>query len=199
MEEVTNITPEAPSFKRVLFSGENRSHVHAIRHESESVCRFEISPQYIRTSLNTFKRGYLYYSNQDEIIGFALWKEKQEKVYEMRKQSKTVRYMELLLICVGNEWKGFGSTILADCEEYGKENDIKYLVLFPANEELVPFYRKNGYNVVSACPLTLKMAKQLIKQPLNTRKTRRSRVIKEYFSKPLQNSFNYRNFVEYEV
>jgi phosphoheptose isomerase len=43
MEEVTNITSELPTYKRILFSGANRSHIQAIHHASDSTCRFEIS------------------------------------------------------------------------------------------------------------------------------------------------------------
>jgi GNAT superfamily N-acetyltransferase len=107
-----------------------------------------------------------------EVVGFTIWKEKQVQPIHSSVKNP-IHIIDLLLICSSNKSKGLGSIMMKDVELYGIRKHFEYIYLYPANEELVHFYNKNGYNIVAKFPDNLKMAKELFVKK-STRTTRRA-------------------------
>lgn len=175
LEDIQEI-PEGtllPTYRREFFSSKNREILNLVRKTSYEVCRFTISPDYVRTSLNKFKGGYMYYTDTMEVVGFTLWKENQTQPIQSSIK-KPIQYIELLLICSSVKTKGLGATMMKDVERFGIQKKLDYIYLYPANDSLIDFYKKQGYKVISVFPENLKMAKEL-RTKESTQKTRRSR------------------------
>lgn len=170
--EINNIYPT--HLRRKLIHSSDRETISTIRAQSERICRNSINPEYIRSALNKFRYGFVYYDGM-HCVGFCIWKE-----YNSTIEKHVVRraYMNLLLICASPSNYKIGSMMLYDMDTYAHSQTMNYITLQPATPELIKFYEKAGYTyntITKACdkPIT----PFIILRPDNakTRKLRRQR------------------------
>jgi uncharacterized protein (UPF0297 family) len=178
MEEVDNIFPQ---IKRIFFNSSQRQYVNLIRQQSDEICRMKIRPEYIKTSFNNFKKGIIYQEN-NKIVGFVIWKDKTIIPKGSSVKNTIKKIMDILLICSNHTNISLARLIFSDLEEYCKENYIRCIRLYPANEKLRELYSLYGFESVSnKYTSDVDMCKHLgdISIPRNkTRKARRESIKK---------------------
>lgn len=182
LEEVSNIQNMPDPYSKQIFSSKNREIVTRIKRMGDKICRGYISDRYINRALNTFKYGLIYYKDS-EIMGFATWKEKKEipKNMNMGDNNPPIPYMELLLICTQTNDYQIAPKIMWDLDNYCISKGLKYIILEPANTDLIDIYNKYGFNITSTSRIKELHMRKLIK-PLQlpaikkTRKIRRNNI-----------------------
>ncbi len=187
MEEINSIPLFSPT--RIKISSKDWRSSKFLKTQAYGICRTEIPPSYIATTLNNFSYAYIYKNDAGEIIGFVIWKER----INNSKSSLGEKYIDLLLICAVRGLQ-FSPYMLHDLEIYAYQNNFTDIYLEPQNEKLIKHYIKFGYIIVAQKPKQL-MGKVIQPPKKNTssrRKTRkRGNVLTEYISqlpKNLQNS-----------
>ena len=148
-----NIYP-SDIIKYYILSSE-RSKIASLRKKADDTCRYKISPAYIHTAFNKFKKGYYYTNSSDEIIGFCLWKE----YNNIQKDGSIIKKLYIILVCADyNDYK-LGRKILYDIESYCIDNKISLITLEAANEELIKYYEYGGFKLINN--ITKEMMKEV--------------------------------------
>ena len=171
---MNNIYPD-DIIKHIIVSA-NRINIVALRKKADDTCRFKISPVYIHTAFNKFKKGYYYTNNSNEIIGFCLWKEYDN----IQKDGTTLKKLHIILVCADyNDYK-LGRKILYDIESYCVDNKIQLITLEAANDELVKYYQNGGFILINK--ITKEMIKEvkifkILKKNSKTRKLKHNEIL----------------------
>jgi len=158
-----------------------RKNIAVLRKKADDTCRYKISPAYIHTAFNRFKKGYYYTNNSNEIIGFCLWKE----YSNIQKDGSILKKMYIILICADyNDYK-LGRKILYDIESYCIDNKIPIITLEAANDELIKYYQHGGFVLINK--ITKEMMKEvkmlkIYKKNSKTRKVKRNLLNSEQIS-----------------
>ena len=204
IEPINNIYQQPDTFEKQLFHSSDRNIVKLLKNHATYTCRDLISEEYIKSAFNSFNRGYVY-KVDDIIVGFVIWNIKSHHKYSLKVNREgdnpIKKYLYILLICTDiNNYK-FGTQLLYDVEQFAIKHKIETVMLEPANNDLVIFYEKNGYNKTSILPTTI-MAKKIYITPIkSTRKTLRKSLISKFnqhLPVELQNDFNYNVLADLE-
>lgn len=177
LEEVVNIQNMPDPYAKQLFSSKNRDIVTRIKKMGDNICRGHISDRYINRALNTFKYGLIYYKDS-EIMGFAVWKEKIQIPSNMNKGDNypPIPYMELLLICTKPNDYQIAPKIMWDLDNYCVSRGFEYIILEPANTDLIDIYNKYGFKINTTSRVKgLHMIKS--SEPLKIPKVKKTRKI----------------------
>jgi hypothetical protein len=187
MEEVNNIYPP---ITKIQFDSSQRRYVSMIKSQSDDLCKFKIFPDYIKRAFNSFRRGIIYQENNNN-IGFVIWKEKQiiPKSNKVLKNTKKVLYV--LLICSNAKNVRLTRLIFYDLEEYCKDKGIEHIQLIPSNDKLEQLYEtygfiKNNNNIEGIMTKNVKLIK------IKRNKTRKHRT--NNYSKTKKYSMSFNNF-----
>jgi hypothetical protein len=70
-----NIYPN--NINKYFIKSSERNIIVSLRQKADDTCINLINPDYIHKSFNRFKKGFYYKDNNDELLGFVLWKETQ--------------------------------------------------------------------------------------------------------------------------
>jgi hypothetical protein len=135
--EVSNIYP-ANLIKRSIRADE-RSLISYLRTEAYSICRTEISYEYIKSVFNKFKHGFVYYKD-NKLIAFCIWKVRQY-IYLQH----NFKQLYIYLVCGRQLDYRVLPRILDDVVHYCRKNLIEYITLEPVNDVLKSYYLKNGF------------------------------------------------------
>lgn len=170
-----------PNLRRRFFDASERNYISELRSHADNICRMKIPPQYIRAVFNRFKRGICYYDNNNQIIGFAIWKlsslMSKSDPYTINKS------MYIYLICAKkNDDYMFGNIIFPDLDAYCNDNNVKVIELERADDGLQVYYEKYGFISSPIFPGSKLMTKSfniptVERKPYN-RTRRRSRFVK---------------------
>jgi hypothetical protein len=173
MEEIFNFPNMPDKTFRHFFKSSDRHIVKRVLESSLKTCRQSISEKYIKTSLNNFHKGIVYFG-EGEVKGFVVWKEKTSYIPNIlvNESSNTIRYMEVSLICSVPNNIGIGTRLLNDIDNYAIENKFEEITLTPANTSLIDFYRKKGYIINSTHLNKIKMNKKVL--PFIIKKTKKT-------------------------
>jgi hypothetical protein len=114
--------------------------IRQIRSEAYAVCRTKIPMEYITHSFNKFKNGFLYY-NENKLIAFCIWDIKDEYSLSIGKFKK----LHIYLICGKKLDYNLVPRILDDVVYLCRKENIQYITLEPANEELKEYYIRCGF------------------------------------------------------
>jgi hypothetical protein len=107
--------------------------------QATSICKHQLSEEYIHNSFKKFDGGYVYYDrDEDGILGFCLWK---------KYTNETMPRLHILLLCSKNANYSLGKTMLEDIEYYCLENKIPSITLNPATDDLYNYYKKYGFRM----------------------------------------------------
>lgn len=139
--EVSNIAPM--HLLRETISSSQRELVKVLKRISDSVCRNKIPADYINSSFNAFKQGFLYRAPSGAIEGFCIWKRHKETW--ITGESRVV--MHIYLICGRQPKSGFGNRLFSDIEEYCLKEQIDTVQLQPSNDRLRAYYASHGFVV----------------------------------------------------
>jgi hypothetical protein len=192
-----------------IYTAPNGLHRRTVRHghtslvkelyaHAQTVCRDQISDQYIADVLNpdkkNFSRGFAYFID-DEIIGFVVWSIKNyDKLNAGRihMSSRNIvtgpsKSLFIDLICAKQTGTTLGYTMLNDVENYCIDNAIPFMKLRPADDELIPYYEKYGFTLTSneyGNIMSKGMVKLIDKMPSNYKsgKTRKAGRIRPQIS-----------------
>lgn len=138
--EVSNIYPN--KLNRINLRANQRSLISYLRSEAYSICRTEISYDYIRSVFNKFKKGFVYYQG-NKPVAFCIWKVTDHPSIVDLKLS--YRSLYIYLICgIKADYK-FVPRILDDVVNYCRKNNIKYISLEPVNDKVKEYYIKCGF------------------------------------------------------
>ena len=171
IEPINNIYQQPDTFKRHFFHRSNGNITRIIKNHAYNICRNVIPQAYINNSINKFKYGYIY-KIKNEIIGFIIWKIINNNINEYKNQISYIdKELHIVLICTDSNNYRFGTQLLYDVEQFALLNGIKHITLNPANDDLITFYEKNGYRIVSEYPQKL-MLKNI--EIINIKKTRKT-------------------------
>jgi hypothetical protein len=149
--EVSNVYPN--DLIKTNLRANQRQLIAYLRYEAYSICRTVISPDYIRTSFNKFKRGIVYY--KDKIpIAFCIWNVKKHILF-----SGIFKELYIYLICGKQLDYKLVPRIIDDVVHFCRKNNIQYITLQPANDTLKSYYIKCGFkervNIVGSTILEL--------------------------------------------
>ena len=170
--QINNIYQQPDDFEKTLFHRSNRDIARIIKNHAYNICKNTIPQAYINNSINRFNRGYVYKVN-NLIIGFIIWEIKNKNINTYKNTNLyTGSELHILLICA-NTNNRFGTQLLYDVEEYALSQGINIITLIPANDELVKFYKKNGFKMVSQYPQPLMLKNIEVLKIKRTRKTLR--------------------------
>jgi hypothetical protein len=163
-----NIYPKDAT--KIFFTINDRTIIKSIKPFAFDTCRGKISEAYISKSFNRFKNGFLYKDEDDEIIGYCLWKEVNDTI---TKSTIPLKYLHILLVCaIDTDGLGLGRKILFDVEEYCIEKKIPSIRLEPANEKLEKYYESIGYiRVVNIPPFTMAKNINTVSLIINNKKS----------------------------
>lgn len=135
--EVSNIYPN--DLIKTNLRANQRQLIAHLRYEAYSIYRTVISPDYIRTSFNKFKRGFVYY--KDKIpIAFCIWKVKNNVRF-----SGIFKELYIYLVCGKQLDYKLVPRIMDDVVHFCRKNNIQYITLEPANDTLKSYYIKCGF------------------------------------------------------
>lgn len=174
MNTVENIFP---NIKKQLFHSSERAFIASLRRQSDLICRGNIPEGYIRKAFNEFKNGYAYYyPDQNDPIGFCLWKLKQSQSVT-KSNISPYTYMYIYLICAKPTNFKLARIMLHDAELFCQEKNIEYIQLQPANQKLQEHYELYGYLLTDSMNIIMtKNVKPIRLQRLST--TRRKHISK---------------------
>jgi hypothetical protein len=104
--------------------------------QANSICKDKLTDRYIHNAFSKYDSGYVYYdADEDEIIGFCLW-----KLYE--------KGLHILLLCSKYPDYALGKTILGDIDYYCFENKINTISVTPADADLFSYYGQFGFTTM---------------------------------------------------
>jgi hypothetical protein len=104
--------------------------------QANSLCKDKLTDRFIHNAFSKYDSGYVYYdADEDEILGFCLW-----KVYET--------HLHILLLCSKYPEYALGKTMLGDIEYYCFENKIKTITVNPADADLFSYYGQFGFKTM---------------------------------------------------
>jgi hypothetical protein len=171
----TNIYPN--DINKLIIKSSERNLISILRQKADTTCRYQINPSYIHKAFNTFKKGFYYTNNNDEILGFVLWKES-TYVDEIKnindKEKLNIKKLHIILICADNNDYRLGTKILSDIDSYCYKNSIKYITLESANDKLVKYYQDNDYKLIDDISLFMRKEIKIITlEKRNQKKTRK--------------------------
>lgn len=133
-----------PQLGRRYFYSVQRSFINAIRNHIDSVCRSHIGEEYIHYALNTFKDGILYYDEDEEIVGLALWKTSTHMSKSTFEKSKS---MHIYLVCgLPGDYK-FGNIFFPDMTKYCIDYGINTITLEALNDKLISYYESYDFQL----------------------------------------------------
>jgi hypothetical protein len=127
---------------------------------AQTVCRNQISEQYIADVLNpdkkNFSNGYAYFL-KDELVGFVVWTIKNMDTIKPERPRKSndntpkgaTKILNIDLLCAKETGTTLGYTMLYDVEIYCIDEAIPFMKLTPAEESLIPYYEKYGFTLTS--------------------------------------------------
>jgi hypothetical protein len=135
----------------------------SLESQANSLCKDKLTDRYIHNAFSKYDSGYVYYNtDEDEILGFCLW-----KLYDTR--------LHILLLCSKYPEYALGKTMINDIEYYCFENKIKSITVAPADIDLFSYYSHLGFKITDTD--STQMIKYLQPFTLHRRrknKTRRS-------------------------
>lgn len=137
MIEVSNLYPN--NLIKHNIKSDERQLISYLRSEAYSICRTQISYEYIKTSFNKFKRGFVYYKDKWP-VAFCIW-----KVKNHFKMSGSFKKLHIYLICGKQLDYKLVPKIMDDVVHLCRKSDIQYITLEPANETLKEYYIKCGF------------------------------------------------------
>ena len=144
---------------------------------AQTVCRNQISEQYIADVLNpdkkSFSKGYVY-SIDDEILGFVVWtiqyldKLKKPRIYKTKDYNPPIpsKVLFIDLICAKGTGTTLGYKMIDDIENFCINNAIPCINLEPSDDDLIPYYEKIGFSRLSL--YNSQMTKPIIQLIQNT-------------------------------
>jgi len=137
----TNLIPEG--LERNLFHRTD-SVVTSLSSQANTICRNFIDENYIRKAFNNMSFGYYYKDTANNVVGFCVWRENKNIVYNSKKDYK---YITLSLICgKPNDYK-LGKIMLFDIERYCLFHGFNTIQLLPINPSLVKYYESCDYTI----------------------------------------------------
>jgi hypothetical protein len=159
---------------------------------AQTVCRNQISEQYIADVLNpdkkNFSNGYAYFLN-DELVGFVVWTVKNMDTIkpERPRMSKDTtpkgptKILNIDLLCAKETGTTLGYTMLYDVETYCIDKAIPIIDLYASDIRLEPYYEQFGFMAIRPTPvfdevhMTKPVTQLLLDTPINYKrgKTRR--------------------------
>lgn len=138
--EVSNIYPN--NLNRRNLRANQRPLISYLRSKAYSICRTEISYDYIRSVFNKFKKGFVYYQ-ENKPVAFCIWKVSEHiSIVDLKLSYRT---LYIYLICGIKADYQFVPRILDDVVEYCRKNNIKYISLEPINNKVKEYYLKCGF------------------------------------------------------
>jgi hypothetical protein len=133
--EVSNIYPKL--IKQNIRANQ-RQLIAYLRSEAYS-CRTEIPYEYIKSSFNRFKRGFVYYKDKLP-IAFCIW-----KVREHLQFSGAFKELYIYLICGKQLDYKLVPRIIDDVVYLCRKSNIRYITLEPVNNTLKDYYINCGF------------------------------------------------------
>ena len=164
-----NIYPD--TIQTILVHPSQRKIVVELLKKADDVCRYSISSKYIRTALNSFKRGYYYTDNENKIIGLCIWKEYKD----IQKDGTILKKVHITLICADYNNYNLGRKIMYDVELYCIDNNFSLITLEAANNDLIVYYEKGGFTLIDK---DYRIMKKPVKLIIIHRKNNKTRKIK---------------------
>jgi hypothetical protein len=184
-----------------IYTAPNGLHRRTVRHghtslvkelyaHAQTVCRNQISEQYIADVLNpdkkNFSKGYAYFLN-NELIGFVVWSIKNMDKLNAGKINMTndttpkgaTKILHIDLICAKETGTTLGYTMLYDVENYCIDTAIPIIELDSSDIKLKPYYEKFGFMAVRPTPsynivhMSKPVIQLLLDTPIKRGKTRR--------------------------
>lgn len=134
-----NISPDG--LERNLFHRTD-SVVASLKSQANTVCRNFIDENYIQKVFNNMSFGYYYKDTDNNTVGFCVWRENKNIVYNSKKDYK---YITVSLICAKPNNYKLGKIMLFDIERYCLFRKFNAIQLLPINSSLVKFYESNDY------------------------------------------------------
>lgn len=108
----------------------------SLESQASSLCKNRLADRYIHNAFSKYDSGYVYYDvDEDEILGFCLWKR-----YET--------YLHILLLCSKYPEYTLGKTMVGDIEYYCFENKIPSIHVTPADQDLFSYYAHLGFKTM---------------------------------------------------
>jgi hypothetical protein len=145
-----------------------------LRSQINSICRNDISEDYISKAFNNFTYGYYYKDSDNNILGFGIWKEHKELIMNMDGEFK---HISVLLICAKPTDYNLEKIILFDMESYVLTRKFNMIRLQPANKILIPYYESNGY-VIKSTTKHIYMDKEIRVFKINKKNSHHSKTLK---------------------
>lgn len=180
--EVSNIYPN-DMIKQTL-KADNRSLISYIRSEAYSICRSEISFEYIKSAFNKFKQGFVYYSKNIP-IAFCIWKIKNHLRF-----NNSYRELYIYLLCGKKLDYKLIPKIIDDLVDLCRKSNVQYITLQPINDTIKQYYIKCGFeerqDIMGTNMLVLDVNKSRIqlsdrtKSRIKTQKQRRNKLTRSY-------------------
>ncbi len=138
--EVSNVYP-TNLVKHNLHASQRRT-ISNIRTEAYNTCRGKLPHEYIRLAFNVFKNGYVYTIN-NKISAFCIWKIRRSEI----SITNLNEYNEMLiyLICGVKLDYQLMPRIFDDIIHYCRKNNVRYVALKAANDQLKDYYIANGF------------------------------------------------------
>lgn len=168
-KEVSNIYP--PNITKILLHPKNRKTVVFVRNEAYGICRNKMSTEYIRYAFNKFDRGFIYYSENTNIpFAFCLWENRNMK----NSITNNIVHSEIYISLICGRGADFKTVpyILDDLVQLCRQNNIQYISLVPANQQLRDYYISCGFEDNGEY-LKLDAGKSRMKSMSRGRKTRK--------------------------
>ncbi len=138
--EVSNIYPN--NLNRINLRANQRPLISYLRSEAYSICRTEISNDYIRSVFNKFKKGFVYYQG-NKPVAFCIWKVSEHiSIVDLK---LSYRSLYIYLICGMKADYKFVPRILDDVINYCRKNNIQTISLEPVNDKVKEYYIKCGF------------------------------------------------------
>jgi hypothetical protein len=135
--EVSNVYPN--NLIKQNIRANQRQLISYLRSEAYSICRTVIPYEYIKSSFNKFKKGFVYYKNKSP-IAFCIW-----KVREHLHFSGSFKELYIYLICGKQLDYKLVPRIIDDLVYLCRKTNIKYITLEPANNTLKEYYINCGF------------------------------------------------------
>jgi hypothetical protein len=126
---------------RILFHRTD-SVVHSLKSQANTICRNYIDENYIHKVFNNMSFGYYYKDTNNNTVGFCVWRENKNIVYNSKKDYK---YITVSLLCAKPNNYKLRKIMLFDIERYCFFRKFNAIQLLPINSALAKFYESNDY------------------------------------------------------
>jgi hypothetical protein len=136
--EMSNIYPK--NLTKYTINKKDYKIIRQIRTDAYAVCRTKIPMEYITYSFNKFKNGFVYY-DYNKLIAFCIWDIKEEYSLSIGK----IKKLHIYIICGKKLDYNLVPRILDDVVYLCRKENIQYITLEPANEELKEYYIRCGF------------------------------------------------------